>query len=119
MNVFEVQRLTVWMRLGAVPASARAVALPACNNWPVIEFGKKCCKLAINQEQVGMVLLACNQSSGQMGKRELCDTRFAMKQECIFGMADLQTMRQFPLKNLSALWPGNQKLNVPMRNSTE
>ena len=29
------------MRLGAVPASARAVALPVCNNWPVIEFGKK------------------------------------------------------------------------------
>ena len=65
--------------MGAVPHSAKAVALLARIDWPAMEFGKKCRRCVMNHIRVGMVPLVCSHSSGLLRKSRSREQRYNPK----------------------------------------
>ena len=88
----------------------RLVAPPERRDWPAMSFGKNRVRCLMNHEWVGMLPLACNQSSGLKVKDWSRDCKYLTKAE--YGSGDWQAcwmMMQLPSKVRSALCEGSQK----------
>ena len=99
-----------WIRAGAIPASTRAVALPAHIDWPSMDLGKNACSWVMNQEQVGMVPSLCSQSSECAWKFR--SIRYRWKVQILF-LKSSRLSGWFPSwKKASPLWVGKNDIVI-------